>query len=1356
MLESSQREREVFFRAFELSDLAERENLIADSCGNDGGLRQRVKALLAAHDIRSHFLDSPVIRLVHLTSQPSDIQEGLGSRIDNYELMEKIGEGAFGVVFSALQSTPVARNVAIKIIKPGMNSKEVVSRFRAEQQALAIMDHPNIARIFDAGTTPSGLPYFVMELVRGLPIDEFCDQHRLEPRSRLELFVTLCHAVQHAHQKGIIHRDLKPSNVLVTLYDNMRVVKVIDFGIAKALDGQLTDQAVQTHLHQLVGTPLYMSPEQAELSGIDIDTRADVYSLGVVLYKLLTGSTPFNRKQFANAAWDEIRRIIREVNPPKPSTRLSQSSDQLSEIAVNRQIDAAKLVRLIHGDLDWITMRALEKERSRRYESADAFAKDLQRYLNDEVVEARPPSTSYRLLKFSRQHRGLIRLASVATTLLIAGALSSTWFALNERQARKLSDMNFTRAKRAENVANLKSNEAEESRIEVDNERRQANLSRQAADRSRDESDWRLYIGSIAQAQQSWRNGDVLSAWTNLDACRWDLRGWEYNYLYTSFSRNHHALLHNQVKVTSLQITPDGRHVLCGDAAGTVCLWSLDTGQKVRELCRRNGIIDQVSTSPDGSKYLAVCESEQVSLVWDADTGVELDQLQFPDGRYWKGVLDRHGERLFLASEDGTCAIWSTKSNALEHSFNVPSGSRCIAVDSDRNQIAIAHASGGVVSVWNTSTALQVASWPFTAKCLTFSPDGQLLVCGDATGRIQIVRLLTGEEMVSWDASAAEISSLAFNFKGEQVASGDSIGNIRVWNVADASLIRKVRVHNTAVSCLEFHQSVPWIISGSYDHSIQCVTANNPSNAQTLVGHSAKLADVSFSRDSQKALTVGKDNKLIAWEVATAKAIREITQVQGQFTAATFLPDSQHVLSGDSVGDIKRWSLSESEGFTDWLSDENEMAGSESRFPIKTLACHPGQDLILCLRDQPPIHSRATIYRAQSGGKVSSMGPLIRWARFLPRESQVLSNGQREAFARWNCLDGKEQSPLAGPPGPLSALAVSPEGLMLLSGSDDGIANLWSATRSPQDVFVTEIAADHSQLTFSTDGQKLLGLTQEGTLVCRSANNGRIESEAKIPAAEWSSSAMSGKWIVAGGRDGKVHVTDQSSFPQTHVLGRHDDFVDRVGISEDGQRAVSFGRDQKIILWDVNHRQPLRIMSRDTAVAQGLALSPDSTRIVVGFAQGHILLIDGKSGQDISRIDGVHFNSLECAVFDKQSNRLAAGFVESNVIIVDALTGVVQHSFQAFPLGAVAALTFNPDGSKLAVGNVLGEISLWNAANGDSLGRLPPRDHAIQYLSFHSSGERLLSTSEGGAIRIWNLLDGSVRYASDMLLPKGF
>jgi serine/threonine protein kinase len=603
-----------------------------------------------------------------------------GERIGRYKLLEKIGEGGCGIVYMAEQEEPVRRRVALKVIKPGMDTREVIARFEAERQALALMDHPHIARIFDGGVigdphsqllahpmgesgrrpgegipplaSPSLLassarPYFVMELVRGLRITDYCDQKNLSTRQRLDLFMQVCQAVQHAHQKGIIHRDLKPSNILVTVNDGVPVPKVIDFGIAKATGQRLTDKTFFTKFQQLIGTPAYMSPEQAEMTSVDIDTRSDIYSLGVLLYELLTGRTPFDTNDLLRAGMEEMLRTIRKQEPARPSARLSTlAANEQTTVAQQRQTEAPKLMQLLRGDLDGIAMKCLEKDRARRYETANGLAADVHRHLTNEPVLARPPGNLYRFRKTVRRHKLAFAAAGAVLASLILGLAATTIMFFKEQAA-----LGGEKAARAQ-VAQQKS-EVERKKAEV--ERKNAEFRAMLVEAARSDR----FV-----AEEKLRSGHEQSAFAHLArACDYDPSSTLAAELAFSIlgSWNHElpvAILTGHEKgVQSAQFSPDGKRIVTASADKTARVWDAATGKTLATLAGHEQAVYSAQFSPDGTR-LVTRSADWTARVWDAATGKALATITGHTNVVWSAQFSPDGTRLVTASADKTAWLW--------------------------------------------------------------------------------------------------------------------------------------------------------------------------------------------------------------------------------------------------------------------------------------------------------------------------------------------------------------------------------------------------------------------------------------------------------------------------------------------------------------------------------------------------------------------------------------------------------------------------------------------------------------------------------------------------------------------------
>ena len=607
------REKALFEQALYAASAAERLAFLHGACGEDAALLARVQALLQAHETAEGFL--PEQPAGQATLGP--VNEKPGDRIGRYKLRERIGEGGCGVVYVAEQQEPVRRKVALKVVKLGMDTRKVVARFQAERQALALMDHPNIAQVHDAGATETGRPYFVMELVRGTKITDYCDQQQLSTRERLELFIKVCQAVQHAHQKGVIHRDLKPSKILVTVNDGVPVPKAIDFGIAKATTGRLTDLTVYTDLHQFIGTPAYMSPEQATMTSLDIDTRSDIYSLGVLLYELLTGHTPFDTKELMTLGVDALRRTIREKEPMRPSTRLSTMLEgELTTTAKHRASAPPELIHLVRGDLNWIVMKCLEKDRARRYETANGLAFDLKRHLNNEPVLARPPSTVYRLQKAWRRHKLAFTAAAVMAGALVVGTGVSSWQAVETSRARK--------------------------------DERKQRLAAQAA----------LYVANIIVAQQAWDQNNMGRLRQSLEETQNYLdRGFEWYYLQKQAHLDLETLRGHLEAVLSVAASPDGHRIVTGSGDNTAIVWEGTTGKELLTLKGHRAAINSAAFSPDSQRIITGSD-DQTAKVWEAASGRDLLTLKGHNAPVVLVEFSPDGQRIVTGSEDLTARVW--------------------------------------------------------------------------------------------------------------------------------------------------------------------------------------------------------------------------------------------------------------------------------------------------------------------------------------------------------------------------------------------------------------------------------------------------------------------------------------------------------------------------------------------------------------------------------------------------------------------------------------------------------------------------------------------------------------------------
>ena len=850
-IKSEQNLEEALFEAAIRKDSAEeREAFLTSACGEDEDLRSRLEVMVEGYFEGEGFLtQTPDREPASATGGEYPTSDGPGTRIGAYKLLQAIGQGGFGSVYMAEQKEPVRRRVALKIIKLGMDTRQVVARFEAERQALALMDHPNIARVFDGGSTETGRPYFVMELVKGTDVINYCDEKKLSTNQRLELFISICHAIQHAHQKGVIHRDLKPSNVLVATQDGEANPKVIDFGIAKATQFDLTDKTVFTQFEQFMGTPAYMSPEQVAMDSSDIDTRSDIYSLGVLLYELLTGKTPLEARELTSGGYDEMRRRIREVDPPRPSNRLGNLTvDELTTVASSRGVEPGKLGSTVRGDLDWIVLKAMDKDRNRRYASASEFADDIQRYLRSEPVTAVKPSLAYLFGKFTRRHRAALSVAACFLLLLIAGATVSTGQAIKAKEEEKKAVLAF--------------DEADEARLAAMTAQQREEELRRIAERS-------AYAANLTLAQRDWQNQNYDRVRRSLARTEgYERRGYEWQYwkrmtnLYSSSFSTYAG------GVRTFSVNRDGTRGAFVMNNNTIEIRSLPDGEVITTYSGHPTFISTAKFTPDGSRVIS-CGGGFFGgtiRIWDPETGAEL----------------------------------VARGNELEtpHRDDVGSRPRALAISPD-GKFFVTGGEGNVLNLWETETGRKVArlaedaardDWNWVERA-AFTTDGRHVVfsakkimgiCNVETGQLTDSRLLADEGVVGtqfWNVVAIPGTSRIAIQQGGNIAVYDTAGGAFSAPLLEVPVGGSIAVSPAGDRLVAHHSEDAIVIDLNTGEEL--LTLRGGCDDAQFLGHSTRIV----ATDGDREVTFWDARKAREWEV------REI-----DYLPEAFSPDGSRLL----------------------------------------------------------------------------------------------------------------------------------------------------------------------------------------------------------------------------------------------------------------------------------------------------------------------------------------------------------------------------------------------------------------------------------------------------------------------------
>jgi eukaryotic-like serine/threonine-protein kinase len=1023
----------IFGEALERTNSSARAAYLDEACKGNLILRRRVEALLAAHDGAGRFLepDSCVMSETttpeteeaarasgpepcppsHLPTEERQAAAAVTTIADpeagdrrcelvagqviagRYRLLDILGEGGMGTVYRADQTQPVKRPVALKLIKVGMDSRAVLARFDAERQALALMDHPNIARVYDGGTTAAGQPFFVMELVSGVPITEYCDRQRRPVRARLELFVAVCQAVQHAHQKGIIHRDLKPGNVLVTEVDGRPTPKVIDFGVARATDFKLTDLSL-VDTGAIVGTPAYMSPEQADPSSIDIDTRTDVYALGVILYELLAGSPPIDTKQFQRGAFLEMLRMVREVEPPRPSTKVSTAA-ALPNIAASRDVEPAHLKQLLRGDLDWIVMKALEKDRARRYETANGFAADVLRHLAHEPVLAAPPSRAYRLRKFVRKHRGGVVAATLVVLALVVGIAGTTYGLFREAKRVKERDAAVGEARDAE---------------------------RSAYDRAA-ELRYQLGISNFLLASAAYDNRDVVGAAERLDNVHPDQRGWEWRYLKRLTRGGLFTLYGHTDRVESAAFSPDGSRIVTASWDRTAKVWDARTGAPLIGLKGHVGWLSGAAFSPDGSR-IVTGSHDRTAKMWDARSGSLLLDFKGHTDRVESAAFSPDGTRVVTGSWDHTAKVWDARSGLLllelkGHTSAVSSA----AFSPDGTRIVVGIWEWPVTArVWDARTGsplLDLKGHMGGVSSAAFSPDGTTIVTGSQDGTAKVWDARTGSPVIELKGHTREVTSAAFGPDGTRIVTGSRDRTAKVWDARTGTPMLELKSHTRGgISAASFSPDGTRILTSGDGATVWEAAAVKP--LRELKRHRSEVRSASFSADSTRIITTSVDNTARVWDVQTGAALLELKGHTSGFTNASFSSDGRRIVTASFDGSANLWdALSGSPLF--------ELKGHTSLVWSAVFSLD-GARIVTCSHD-----CTAKVWDALSGSlqlELKGHSRSVRSAAFSRDGTRVVTWCDDQTAKVWDARTGEELKSEPIPP-TFRPGAISPDGRLI-------------------------------------------------------------------------------------------------------------------------------------------------------------------------------------------------------------------------------------------------------------------------------------------------------------------------------------